>query len=179
MHWRVKVYNMFAVSILQFYLQFYGVTPSLLQAEREALVKVFKGPGNWLPSDIRKGLKTQLGACYGVLDLQQVSNAAKVRLILTESNLHLSNLQDEIKTEWRKGTFYLQGEGFQGNHPWTRWYGEGTLASIYRADHLLRERKSTRASILQKVQAEQPKAEWKKAKAPPSENGHGAPGKRG
>ena len=44
-HWRAKVYNMFAVSSLQFYLQFYGVTDELLEAEQRALVKVFRGPG--------------------------------------------------------------------------------------------------------------------------------------
>ena len=169
---------MFAVSILQFYLQFYGVTPNLLQAEREALVKVFKGPGNWLPSDIRKGLKTQLGACYGALDLQQVSNAAKIRLILTELNLHKTNLHDDIKTEWRKGTFYAQGEGFQGNHPWKRWYGEGILASIYQAEHVLKGKyhESRHPSEGSGGAAE---GGMEEAKTPPSENGHDATDGRG
>eukprot|EP00974_Lingulodinium_polyedra_P055866 5372394-Lingulodinium_polyedra.AAC.1 len=70
MHWKARVYNMFAVSIMQFYLQFYPVTRELLEAERKALAKVFSGPGNWIPRDILQGLRGQLGSCFGVLDIQ-------------------------------------------------------------------------------------------------------------
>ena len=104
-HWRCKVYNMFAVSILQFYLQLFGMAEDLLAAERRALARVFSGPGNWISKDILKGLKRQLGACYGILDLQQVANAAKMRLILTEPNLHRRNLQKEIADAWLMGQF--------------------------------------------------------------------------
>ena len=34
LHWRTRVYNMFAISILQFYLQFYQVSEDLRQAEK-------------------------------------------------------------------------------------------------------------------------------------------------
>ena len=59
------MYNGFAVSVLQFYLQFYGVTDDLLAAEKRWLAKVFKGPGNWVPGEVVAGLRGQLGALWG------------------------------------------------------------------------------------------------------------------
>ena len=56
------------------------------------------------------------------MDVGNVSRAAKLRLILTEPNLHTKNLQQDIRDEWARGARYFQGNDFQGNHPWKRWY---------------------------------------------------------
>ena len=108
------MYNTFAVSILQFYLQFYGVTDELRAMEAQALRVVFKGPGHWIPREVITGLKGQLGACFGVMEVEKISRAAKLRLILTEPNLYGKDLQGDIRKEWAKGEHYLQGNAFPG-----------------------------------------------------------------
>ena len=45
-HLDVLVYKGFCLSILQFYLQFYRLTPEVLQAEEAARKTLSKGPGN-------------------------------------------------------------------------------------------------------------------------------------
>ena len=112
----------------------------------------------------------------GVLDLRSVSNAAKLRLILTEANLHKSNLQNKVREEWQKGEHFLQGDNFQGNHPWRRWYREGILASIYEAEDLLQKRNITKADILQKGTSCTARAGVEEAETQPSENCHGDAG---
>ena len=96
-----------------------------------------------------------------MLDLQTVSNASKLRLILTEPNLHRKNLQQDIEVEWAKGTDYLQGNGLEGTQPWQGWYGAGILASIYGAEDDLREIGINRGSIPQRVESMYPGKEWR------------------
>ena len=114
--------------------------------------KVLPGPGGWITKPIANSLKSQLGAPFEFPDLEEIGVAAKMRLILTEKSLWEDNLQKNIHTLWTNcGNGHAQGNGFTGNHPWKRWYGEGILASIYSADDILRGKGISRAAILRKV----------------------------
>ena len=83
----VRVYSIFAFSILRFYVQFHPATPDMLRAEDAACRKLFKGPGGWAPKYLLHALRTQLGAPYELPNLQMVALGSKIRLYLQENFL--------------------------------------------------------------------------------------------
>ena len=80
----VRVYCMFALSILQFYLQFHGIDDELKSAEKRATKGLFTGPGNWDPKNILLALKSQLNAPYDLPCVGHIALASKIRLIMAE-----------------------------------------------------------------------------------------------
>eukprot|EP00974_Lingulodinium_polyedra_P043069 4135318-Lingulodinium_polyedra.AAC.1 len=57
-----KVYRIFALAILQFYVQFHRATDDAGKAEDEAVKNLSRGPGIWAPEELLMALKSELGA---------------------------------------------------------------------------------------------------------------------
>ena len=89
------VYRIFAVSIFQFWLQFFGPDAKMLEAEVAATSRLFKGPGNRVSRSLLQALKVQLHAPYDVPNLEHLGLASKMRLRMAEDFLKI-NRQKEL-----------------------------------------------------------------------------------
>ena len=118
-----RVYQMFACSILMFYLQFYSPSEELMEAESAALRKVFQGPGNWISHNLLKAMRSQLGSPFEVPVIDTVSLASRMRLLLSEPFLHSSNKQ-KIVEEARRGCRW-DDHGLR--HEWADGYSDYLL----------------------------------------------------
>ena len=83
----VRVYNVFCASVLQFYLKFYELPPSLRTAELKAMRRIFVGPGGWITDQDVASLPSQLGAPLQFSFSRQRAIAAAMRLLLAEPYL--------------------------------------------------------------------------------------------
>ena len=92
-HLDVLVYKAFCLSILQFYLQFYRLTPEVLQAEKAAHKTLFKSPGNWLSRKDFHLLKYPLGCKSSLPFVEHLSLAARFRLFQREQFLSSNDKQ--------------------------------------------------------------------------------------
>ena len=67
---------------MAFYLRFYGVTQRVLEAEHRAISRIFTGPGKWCNRADLRALGPLLGASFRVPEVEVVSAASKIRLVL-------------------------------------------------------------------------------------------------
>eukprot|EP00969_Alexandrium_andersonii_P353055 15439022-Alexandrium_andersonii.AAC.1 len=59
--YNLRAYRIFAISVFQFYLQFYGDKDEALQAEAKATKHIYRGPGMWCTPRDLWSLHSQLG----------------------------------------------------------------------------------------------------------------------
>jgi len=135
----IRAYKIFCVSILQFYLQFYGCDRGQKDAECRALLDIFKGPGNWiLPKDIW-ALHAQMGFPMEIPSIAILSLASKLRMYITEPFLRQTDWHREISyllNQWGEDDMRLE----ELTHPWKEWLTEGVVSQVYLAKYYLQEK---------------------------------------
>ena len=118
-------YAIYCVSVLQFYLQFYPLNQNILQYQDRAFRKFFSGPGNWIGKEEVWWLTGQMGMKARFSNLQQLSLASRMRMLMNERALKGKNLQEPIANNWRRKD--------EAPLMWHKWYDHGILGTIYAA----------------------------------------------
>ena len=93
-------YAIFCISVLQFYLQFYPLNDNILEFQDKAFRRIFSGHGQWIRKEEVWWLNEQMGMKAKFSNLQHLSFASRMRMLINEKSLE-NNLQKDIAATWK------------------------------------------------------------------------------
>ena len=81
---KIRCYNVFAVSVLQFLCQFYAPSDAVVAAQKSRVTSMFSGPHQWCSMEHLLHLKDWFHFTNQPADIENVAIAAKGRVYLNE-----------------------------------------------------------------------------------------------